>query len=151
MFIVLLQLLFIWSASAQVMDPQKMDLDSFGSDYLPVIRAYESVVDFSETMVEQISSPHGTMELTVQEESDLTKITYDSSFSKTIVQQNGLPILTIELSGYRNYQIVWLNEDLLQITNWPGRCVELHTIYSVLDQHEIYQVGFNHCGAGKPD
>ena len=82
----------------------------------------------------------------MQEESDLTKVTYDSSFAKVIVQKDGAPLLTIEIDRYKTYQVAWLNGDLVQITNWLGRCVELQTIYSVLESRQIYQEGFDHCG-----
>ena len=139
--------LFIGSAYSQVIEPQKMDLVAFGSEYLPIVRAYAGSGDFSSNFVRRIKSPHASMELIIQEESDLTKVTYDKSLAKAIVLSDGEPILTMEVHGYSSYDIVWLNEDLIQITNWPGRCVELQTIYSVLEHREIYQEGFQHCGA----
>lgn len=141
-----LAFLLIGSAHSQVIDPQKMDLASFGSEYLPIIRDYAGSVDLSNNFVRRIESPHSTMEIIVQEESDLTKTSYDNSFAKAIVQLSGAPLLTIEIYRYKRYDLAWLNEDLIQITNWPGRCVELHTIYSVLGGREIYQEGFSHCG-----
>lgn len=139
--------LLVGSAYSQVIEPQKIDLAAFGSEYFPIVRAYAGSADFSSSFVRQIKSPHASMELIIQEESDLTKVTYDKSFAKAIVISDGVPILTMEVHGYSSYNIVWLNEDLIQITNWPGRCVELHTIYSVLESREIYQEGFQHCGA----
>ena len=142
----LLGFLFIGSAYSQIFEPRKMDLELFGSEYLPLVRDYVESLDFSSNFVRRVDSPHATMEIIVQEESDLTKVTYDSSFAKVIVQKDGAPLLTIEIDRYKTYQVAWLNEDLVQITNWPGRCVELQTIYSVLEGRQIYQEGFDHCG-----
>ena len=138
--------LFIGSAYSQVTEPQKIDLAAFGSEYLPLVRAYAGSVDFLSNFVRRIKSPKASMELIIQEESDLAKVTYDKSFAKAIVLSDGEPILTMEVYGYSSYDMVWLNEDLIHITNWPRRCVELHTIYSVLESREIYQEGFQHCG-----
>lgn len=142
----LIAFLLVGSAYSQVIEPRKLDLESFGSEYLPIVRDYVDSVDFSSNFVRRIDSPHATMEIIVKEESDLTKVTYDNSFAKAIVQKSGAPFLTIEIHRYSTYNVAWVNEDLIQITNWPGRCVELHTIYSVLEGRQIYQEGFSHCG-----
>lgn len=130
--------LLIGSAYSQSIEPQKLDLATFGSAYLPIVRAYAGSGDFSSDVVRRIMSPYASMELIIQEESDLTKVTYDKSLVKGIVLSDGEPILAMEVHGYSSYNIVWLNEDLIQITNWPGRCVEMQTIYSVLEGREIY-------------
>jgi len=138
--------LLIGSAYSQIIEPRKMDLAVFGSEYLPIVRAYAGSGNFSSNFVRRIKSPHASMELIIQEESDLTNVTYDKSVVKAIVLADGKPVLTMEVHGYSSYNIAWLNEDLIQITNWPGRCVELQTIYSVIESREIYQEGFQHCG-----
>ncbi len=86
------------------------------------------------------------MRIVIQEESDLTIVTYNDSIAKAVVWEGSIPKFTITIERYSNYEIAWLNEELIQITNWPGRCVSIYTIYSTIEEMNIYEAGFNHCG-----
>ena len=133
-------------AAAQVIDPQIMDLESFGAEYLPTIREFNQITDATSIAIRVIKSPYLTQTLTITEESDLTKITYGNSFAKAILINAGKPRLTIEIRRYHRFSITWLNEELLHVSNWPSRCVELHTIFSTEEDRAVYEQGFNHCG-----
>ena len=137
---------FVFEPTAQTIEPQIMALQAFGREYLPEIRKFDPRTDDAVTAKRIIQSPHQTKTVAVLEESDLTEVTYDTSFAKAALIIEGKPALTIELSRYRSFDISWLNEELIQISVWPGRCVELHTIFSTLDNRPIYEQGFQICG-----
>ena len=54
----LLGFLFIGSAYSQIFEPRKMDLELFGSEYLPLVRDYVESLDFSSNFVRRVDSPH---------------------------------------------------------------------------------------------
>ncbi len=132
--------------SAQLMDPEILDLDAFGREFLPVIREFDPRIDSAVVAIRTIESPRLSKAVVIAEESDLTQTSYDNSFVKAFLIEGGNPQLVIEIGRYRSFNISWLNEELFHVSNWPGRCVELHTIYSTLEDRVIYQRGFNHCG-----
>lgn len=145
---VLASITIFWATQvyAQIVDPQIINLDSFGAEYLPKIREFDGGIDSTVGVVRAIESPHLTKTIAIVKESDLTQTTYDKSFAKAILIEGEKPRATIEISRYRSFNISWLNEELIHISNSPGRCVELHTIYSTIENRTIYVQGFNHCG-----
>lgn len=144
-----LTFLLLWSGSvaqAQVIDPQPMDLSAFGAEYLPVIQVASGGTSTQGAIVRETNSPFRTMKVVVHQESDLTQIDYGNSYARASVQKGDSELFSIEIHRYKSYSINWLNEDLIQIENWPDRCVELHTIFDSRNGSVIYQGGFNHCG-----
>lgn len=135
---------------AQIIDPVKLDLAGFAGEYLPVIERYDS--DYSSgsgsssVVIREIDSPHGTKKIVINEESDLMLVGSGETVAKATVVEGDATKLTITVEQYGRFEIEWLNEELFQIVNWPGRCISLYTIYSTIEERVIYEAGFNHCG-----
>ena len=144
--ILLLMMCLVGTTSGQVMSPVQVDLSAIEQEYLPEIRDFDPSQDMISRALREIDSPYYTSKVIVQQESDLTRIAYDESLVKASVVMNGTPFMTFLIRHYKSYEIFWLDDEVFQITNWPGRCLELITIYSVLERRVVYQTGFQHCG-----
>ena len=130
-------------------EPIRINLTTEYEQFVPVfISTSKSQSEgWEESEVQQ--SPFGSKSFVVVAESDLTKVPYDQSFAEVIVLDRNEPSISIEFSKYKSFDIEWLNEELLYVSTWPGRCVSIDVIYDLSRKEFIYTAGFNHCGARK--
>lgn len=145
-FVVAAVLLWTHSASAQIIPPQYIAPAESDDAYTPLFRDYDPLRDAATGLIRQIRSPQIWNEIIVVEESDTTKALAPDTLAKAVVVVAGLPILTIEISGYKNYTLSWINEELVHVRNFPGRCVSVDTLYNLRSRTISYHAVFNHCG-----
>ena len=131
-----------WAQSA----PLRFDPPDELASRMPEFREGDSPDIDLEGAVSRSLSPFGSRELVVVEESDLTQVPYEDSLARAIVTENGRPIVTVLIRGYRNYSFDWINEDLLHVASSPGRCVTLDRIYDVSIRDVIFGAAYQHCG-----
>jgi hypothetical protein len=113
---------------------------------MPDFRGADSPDIDLDSAISRSLSPFGSRELVVVEESDLTQVPYEDSLARAVVTENGTPIVTVLIRGYRNYSFDWINEDLLHVASSPGRCVTLDRIYDFSTRELIFSAAYQHCG-----
>lgn len=141
-----LAILISSSVCGQIAPPTEFDFGDWGSEYVPEYRAYEPRTDDSIDALEEIHSPRLTRSIRIISLSNLVEVPYDQSIAKAVIFEGEQPLTTITINQYRNFEFEWLNENLIHLTNSPGRCVTIDTIYDVSVAELIYKAGFNHCG-----
>ena len=134
------------SVCAQIAPPTEIDLNDLGSNYVPAYRDFDPGNDNPSDAPEEILSPRQTRSVRIISQSKLTEVPYEQSIAKAVIFEGERPLTTITISQYRNFEIKWLNENLVHLMNSPGRCVTVDTIFDVSSSRLIYKAGFNHCG-----
>ena len=130
-------------------EPIKFKITAEYKQFVPVFVAASKQQSEGSEKSEVKQSPFGSKSIVVIEESDLTKVPYDQSFAKLIVLEQNEPSVSIELKKYKSFEYEWLNEELVHVAIWPGRCVSIDVIYDLSLKESIYTTGFQHCGVRK--
>ena len=143
---ILLLTFLVGSAHGQGASPQQLDLASIAEEYLPEIRAYDPMLDMASGDVREIDSPYYTSKILLAEEPDLAHEAAGVRVVRASVVMNGTPFMTFLIRQFQRFNVFWLDDEVFQISNWPDPCLELITIYSVLDRQVLYQTGFQYCG-----
>ena len=144
--IVSLVLLYGQLANAQIIPPHYIPPSDNDKTYIPVFRDYDPLRDDIADSIRQFRSPQRWNVIQILEESDTTKVVAQDTFAKAVAFVNDSPIITVEVSEYRNYTFSWINDELVHVSNSPGRCVSVDTIYNLRVKRIEYHAVFNHCG-----
>ncbi len=123
--------------------PSPIDI-SMWQKYFPEIGGSKTEVEKLPIHGEVKFSPFKTRKLVMN--SNINDVAYEKS--QTLITTFKLEelLVTIELNGSKSVDANWINEELVYIQNWPGRCLQLNTIIDIVKMKIIYMVGFNHCG-----
>lgn len=143
---ILLLMCLVGSTYGQGISPQQIDLSSVEVESLPEIRGFDPAQDIASGDAREIDSPYYTSKIIVEEEPDLAKIATGDSVVRASVFMNGTPFMTFQIRQVQRFNVFWLDDEVFQISNWPDPCLELITIYSVLERKVVYQTGFQYCG-----
>ena len=144
--ITILVLLLTPMSWGQTTDPRKTGLDYWGREYAPIFRPFDAQTDHIGYSISETNSPFARRSIHLIEESDLSITPYSESFLKAVIFELDNPVVTIEINKYRNYEFVWINEDVIHIFTSPGRCVRIDAVYDVSAGELLYEAGFNFCG-----
>ncbi len=123
--------------------PVPTDL-SMWHKYLPSIGNYVSKNDDILAYGDIQYSPHKTRKLKIK--SNINIVAYDISQTIITIFKSDSPLAIVELKGSKHVNVSWINEELIHIQNWPGRCLQLDSIFNVVKREFIYRSGLNHCG-----
>ncbi len=123
--------------------PAPIDI-SMWQKYFPEISGSNTEIEQLPLHGETKFSPFKTRKLVMS--SNISNVAYEKS--QTLITAFKLEVLlvTIELKGSKSVDANWINEELVYIQNWPGRCLQLNTIIDIVKMKIIYMAGFNHCG-----
>ena len=145
LFFIINILLFIPAAADEaVNNPVKTDIAPY-SKYLSQIKDYDLAETAAIGYDKIIYSPLKTKKLYIKS-TDPTVVPYEkSSTTISVFSANG-PLSIIKFGGYKSYNLNWINEELLHLEIWPGRCIELDEIINLNETKKIYSSAFNHCG-----
>jgi hypothetical protein len=114
--------------------------------YMPVFRAYREDTDKRPAIESPILSPRLFRSVQLIEKSDTTIIPYDQSIAIAVIFEGENPLITFEIPMFRNFEIKWINDDLVHIYTSPGRCVGIDSIYDVSKPVLLYEAEFQFCG-----
>ena len=89
-------------------------------------------------------SPFKTRKLIIN--SNLSNVAYEKSQTLISIFKLDKLLTIVELSGSKSVEANWINEELIHIQNWPGRCIQLDSIFNVVKNEFVYMAGLNHCG-----
>jgi len=136
----------VWSYEENL-EPIKTNHSEW-KQYIPTIRSYDPKIDGIKDKLDYIFSQHRTRKYSIKE-SDLSKIPYNKSIALITIYDTKKPLSVIEIKSYKSYRLDWLNEELIHIQTWPGRCVQLDEIINIKTKASIYSSNLYHCGARK--
>lgn len=147
-FRIVLAAAVVWAASisAQTTDPTIIHPSGWSGTYDPVFREFRAAMENPWDSIRKIDSPFLTSSIRIIEESDTTQTPYSETRMKSVVFIEESPEVTIELDAYRNFEFQWINEKVIHLFSFPGRCVTVDTIYDMDKREVIYSAAFNHCG-----
>ena len=115
--------------------------------YMPVFRAFQEATDNGPGIEAPIFSPSSFRSIQLIEKSDTIIISYDQSIVRAVIYEGENPVLTLEIPKFRNFEIKWINDEIIHVFTSPGRCVRIDAIYDVSKLTLLYEAGFQLCGA----
>jgi len=127
----------------------KLNLESWGSQYVPKVREFDPKIDTVKVEVIQNYTPFKTRSAVTINESNLEVVGYSDSKAKIAIFEQLDSKMVIEITSYKSFSYQWINEDLISIESWPGRCVNINMVYDFSSNKVIYLAGYQHCGLTK--
>ena len=128
-----------------VAEPVKINIKNW-SKYVPVVRKIDPSVDIITSDLNSKDTPFKTRGAVIIAESDLSIVGYSESQVKIAVLEQHQPKMLIEVNSYKSFEYEWINEDLLNVISWPGRCVNINFVYDFSNNKVVYVAGYQHCG-----
>lgn len=142
---ILLLMCLVSTSYGQVQGPVEIDLSSMAAESLPEIGEFDLSQGNEAGERSEYDSPYNTSRVMVWEETSSSSADADTHALRASVMSNATPLISFRIRQYKSVEIVWLDNENFQITNWPDDCVELITVYSVSRKRVVYQAGFQHC------
>ncbi len=85
------------------------------------------------------STPQGSKELRLVYLTDPKSTPYEKMEAMIVVMVKETPIFDLKVTGFNDLDAEWIDEDLLKIDLWPGRCVELIELFDTRNGRVLYR------------
>jgi hypothetical protein len=86
-----------------------------------------------------VFTPLGSKECVIIYLTDYTNTPYEKMEAQIVISKNHLPKNSLNIKGFKNLDVEWIDEDVLKIESWPGTSVQLIELINTENGHILYR------------
>jgi hypothetical protein len=87
----------------------------------------------------RISSPLASKELATTSITDSAKVSHDKMKAHFVIFQAGHPRWQFDFTGFKNFDVDWIDEKVIKIVSWPGTRARVTELINVETGKIIYR------------